>query len=121
MRLALALALVFAASAAQASIKEACSGKAGDKQAYANCIDAEHKRAANTLRDLDPQIMKALNAHTQASGSTNRLDAYRKAQATHVRKRSRTCTQQNEISLAVCEGDMDNAQIRALQKYLKEE
>jgi hypothetical protein len=119
MRLALALALALVASTAQASIKEACSAKQADKAAYASCIDAERKRAANTLRDLDPQIVQVLNAHTQARGNTNRLDAYRKAQAMHVRQRNRACTQQNEIALAICEGDIDNAQIRALQKYLK--
>jgi hypothetical protein len=121
MRVALAFALVLVASAAQASIKETCSAKQDDREAYANCIDAERKRAANTLRDLDPQITQVLNAHTQASGSTKRLDAYRKAQAIHVRKRNRACNQADEIDRAICEGDMDNAQIRALQKYLKDE
>lgn len=121
MRLALVLALGLVASTAQASIKETCSAKQNDKQAYANCIDAERKRAANTLRDLDPQIMKALNIQTQASGHTKKLDAYRKEQAMHVRARSRLCNIQSEIERAICEGDMDNAQIKALQKYLKDE
>ena len=121
MRLALALALALVASTAQASIKEACSAKQGDKEAYASCIDAERKRAANTLRAMDSQIMQTLNAHTQSTGSTKRLDNYRKAQVSHVRKRNRTCIQQNEIELVTCEGDMDNAQIKALQKYLKDE
>ena len=121
MRLPLALAFLLVASTAQASTKEACSAKQGNTETYASCIDAERKRAANTLRDLDPQIMQVLNAHTRSSGSTERLDAYRESQAAHVRKRNRACTQQNEIERAICEGDMDNAQVRALQKYLKEE
>ena len=121
MRLAFLLALSLLAAPASASIKQTCSNKQSDPQAYANCIDVERKRAANTMRDMDPEIMQALHAHSKKSGSTKRLDAYRKSQAEHVRKRKNNCRQQDEIARNICEGDMDNAQIRSLQKYLEEE
>ena len=117
--LALSLAATTSIAASQASIKQACSAKQDNKEAYASCIDTERKRAANTLRDLDPQIMEALNTETKVTGSTKRLDAYRSSQVRHVRQRNRTCKQQNDIERGICEGDMDNAQIRALQKYIK--
>ena len=115
----LALSLMIS-SAAHAGIKQACSGKQSNSETYATCIDIERKRAANTLRDLDPKIMQVMHADSKKSGNTNRLDAYRKSQVEHVRKRQNNCRQQDPIARNICEGDMDNVQIRSLQKYLEE-
>ncbi len=120
MRLVFLLAFSLITSTAHASIKQICSGKQKDPEAYATCIDVERKRAANTLRDMDPQIMQILHADSKKSGNTKRMDAYRKSQAEHVRKRHGKCRQQDEIARNICEGDMDNVQIRSLQKYLEE-
>ncbi len=120
MRLVFLLAFSLIASAAHASIEQVCSAKQNDSGAYANCIDVERKRAANTLRELDSQIMQVLHADSKKSGNTKRPDAYRKSQVEHVRKRRGSCKQQDEIKRNICEGDMDNVQIQSLQKYLEE-
>ncbi len=121
MRYFLLFGLVFTVSASNAGTLEKCQASEQDKAAIKSCVDAEHSKTGNVLRELNLAAAKAATEKTKDAGRKVPLRHYRSTEAHYARNRAATCNKRPEgMERQACETDMNSVHIEELKRFIAE-
>jgi hypothetical protein len=119
MRTGLFLLLLSIAMTVDAGTLEKCLAKEKGPDGVQSCVDAEHNRSANRLREMNPVVLESIHKEIRPARHKALLREYRTAQAHHVRQRKAVCHKQEAGNARnACEADMNYAHIDQLARFL---
>jgi hypothetical protein len=108
-------------STANADTLEICGRKEKTDEGLASCVEAQRKRTANLLRNLNATVLETLTRQAQENGDKSKLREYQVSQSLHVRNLTTTCgklTVRNERMS--CEADLTYAHMENLHRFLRQ-
>jgi hypothetical protein len=116
------LLILLAASIAHAGTLEICARKEKTEAGLASCVEAQRKRTANLLRNLNATVLDAVTRQAKENGNKTPLIEYQAAQGRHLRNLTATCgglPAGNERT--GCEADLTYAHMENLHRFLQKE